>query len=366
MRRKHLMAIGLMLVLFVALTMMAWLKEADTYSDSERRTLVQFPELSIETIINGEFMGDFETYAQDQFPLREAFRRLKSRVVYHVLMQKDNNNIYIVDRHASKMEYPLNEVMLEHAADVFREVYDMYLKENGGDTYFSIVPDKNYYLAEENGYLELDYEKLIMLMKEKTSFMEYVDITETLALEDYYFTDTHWRQEDLLDTAKILADAMGVSVGIDFKEQELEIPFYGVYFGQSALPLEPDTIRYLTNKTLEACKVTCFDKGTAEILPLYDMDKAGGKDAYEMFLSGTRAILTIENPLATSDKKLVVFRDSFASSVIPLLLEGYSEITLIDLRYIDKKMIGDFVDFEGKDALFLYSTLILNNSLALK
>ena len=366
MKRKDLISIGMMLALLVILTGMTWLKDADAYSDSERRALAQFPELSVDTILSGEFMESFESYAQDQFPLRETFRRLKSRVVYYALMQKDNNEIYIADGHASKMEYPLNEPMLEHASEVFQEVCDLYLKGNDGEVYFSIIPDKNYFLAGENGYLELDYEELFAVMQEQTSFMEYVDITETLSLEDYYYTDTHWRQEELLDTAKVLADAMGVSVGTDYQEQELAEPFYGVYFGQSALPLEPDTIRYLTSDTLESCTVTCYDEGNGETVPLYDMEKATGKDAYEMFLSGTRAVLRIENPFADSDKKLVVFRDSFASSLIPLLAEGYSEITLIDLRYIDKQLLGDYVEFEGKDVLFLYSTLLLNNSLALK
>ena len=59
-------------------------------------------------------------------------------------------------------------------------------------------------------------------------------------------------------------------------------------------------------------------------------------------------------------------RDSFASSLAPLLVSGYRKITLVDLRYISGDMIGNFIDFKDQDVLFLYSTLILNNSLSLK
>ena len=96
------------------------------------------------------------------------------------------------------------------------------------------------------------------------------------------------------------------------------------------------------------------------------MDKAYGKDPYEMFLSGSLSLITIENPNATTDKELVIFRDSFGSSIAPLLVEGYAKVTLVDIRYVASDLVGRFVDFENQDVLFLYSTLVLNNSVTLK
>ena len=96
------------------------------------------------------------------------------------------------------------------------------------------------------------------------------------------------------------------------------------------------------------------------------MEKAYGKDPYELFLSGALSLITIENPNATTDKELVIFRDSFGSSIAPLLVEGYAKITLVDIRYISSDIVGNFVDFDNQDVLFLYSTLILNNSVTLK
>ena len=85
-----------------------------------------------------------------------------------------------------------------------------------------------------------------------------------------------------------------------------------------------------------------------------------------MFLSGSLSLITIENPNATTDKELVIFRDSFGSSIAPLLVEGYAKITLVDIRYITSDLVGRFIDFENQDVLFLYSTLVLNNSVTLK
>ena len=84
------------------------------------------------------------------------------------------------------------------------------------------------------------------------------------------------------------------------------------------------------------------------------------------FLSGPQGIQIIENPKGPAGKELVLFRDSFGSSLAPLLVEGYSKITLVDLRYVFSHTLEQYVDFRDQDVLFLYSSLLLNNSLALK
>ena len=78
------------------------------------------------------------------------------------------------------------------------------------------------------------------------------------------------------------------------------------------------------------------------------------------------SLITIENPNADSDDELIVFRDSFGSSIAPLWVEGYKKITLIDIRYLYSGMLGNYIDFENQDVLFLYSTLVLNHSETLK
>jgi len=59
----------------------------------------------------------------------------------------------------------------------------------------------------------------------------------------------------------------------------------------------------------------------------------------------------------------VLFRDSFGSSIAPLFLENYSKITLVDLRYISKDVLENYIEFDKQDVLFLYSTLVLNQNI---
>ena len=84
-------------------------------------------------------------------------------------------------------------------------------------------------------------------------------------------------------------------------------------------------------------------------------------------LGGARSIIRITNPNAAKERRLIVFRDSFGSSIAPLLAAGYSEITLVDIRYISPLSLGKLIDFtKADDALFLYSASVINNSETIK
>ena len=363
-KRKHIVITVVMVAFFLSISLFAWLKPSDDFSLSERRKLSQFPELSFKTVISGDFMSNFENYTLDQFPLRDKFRTLKAMVALNIFNQSANNDIYVVDGFASKIEYPLNEESVQRAGDRFQYVYEKYLKDTNTKNYLSIIPDKNYFLADENGYLSIDYEKMISLLKENTGFLNYIDIMRELEFSDFYKTDTHWREENIVDVAEKIGKEMGTEVKAEYEEKILENDFYGVYYGQSALPLPAEKIKYLENETLKNCKV--FDYQNNKELSVYDMEKANGKDPYEMFLGGSLSLVTIENEKAKTDKELIIFRDSFGSSLAPLLVEGYKKITLVDIRYMHPNLLENYIEFNSQDVLFLYSTSVLNNSETIK
>ena len=345
---------------FISLTLASWLLPSRDFSDSERRKLAQRPALSLEVISDGSFMTGFEKYTLNQFPLRNQFRTLKAYTIYHVFGQLDNYDIYIKDGYAAKLEYPLHTDSLEHATDQFEYIYEKYLMDKKMDIYLSIVPDKSYFLAEKYGYLSMDYKELCHIMQNSMDYANYIDITKTLDITDYYKTDTHWRQEKLPETAAVLAESMGASISGNYTEYALDLPFYGVYYGQSALPLPPETLYYLSNDVLDSCIVTNHEDQT--IGGIYNMEKKSGKDPYEIFLSGPRSLITIENPNCKSNRELIIFRDSFGSSIAPLLAEGYAKITLVDIRYLRADLLDRFIEFKNQDVLFLYSTSVLNHS----
>lgn len=365
MKKMRFFGIAALAALWVILTLCAWFGPVKDFSDSERRTLAQFPELSVQTVLEGKFMTSFEDYTLDQFPMRDIFRQMKALFHYNALGQKDNNDIYIEDGYAAKLEYPLNETSVANALKKFQNLYEKYLTDSE-NIIIAVAPDKGYYLSEANGYPAMDYEALFEQVQKSAPWAEFVDITDALTAQDYYFTDTHWRQERIGAAAEKLCKALGADW---FREGELtqtkvERPFYGVYYGQAALPMDAEELFVLSGDVLDSC--TVYNHETGKTGSVYDWDKLDSRDLYDIYLSGATALLTIENPNATTDKELVVFRDSFGSSMIPLLLKEYKSVTVVDIRYVASDYVGNFVDFHGQDVLFLYSTLVLNDSGTLK
>ena len=178
------------------------LKPAGEFSVSERRALLQFPVVNIENIMSGKFMTDFESYTLDQFPLRDGFRTIKALVAANIFRHKDNNGIYVEDGIAAQIEYPLNNDSVSNAAKKFNNIKDKYLNE-ANNIYLSLIPDKNYFLAPDSGRLSLDYEAFVSQLREEMQDEEYIDIFSLLNINDYYKTDTHWRQENLKETAQV-------------------------------------------------------------------------------------------------------------------------------------------------------------------
>jgi hypothetical protein len=90
-------------------------------------------------------------------------------------------------------------------------------------------------------------------------------------------------------------------------------------------------------------------------------------DPYDLFLGGACSVVMLENPQFQGEKKdLYLFSDSFGRSIAPQLLEGYSRVYLIDIRYIRSSRLPELIQYQsGSDVLFLYSieTLEIASSL---
>ena len=361
---KNKIIVFLFAVLIFVFSLTAIVMEKDRYTKSERRALAEFPEISGKSILSGEFSSDFEKYAKENFPLRYYFRSIKNFSELYLFGKEDTNGLYIKNGHISKLEYPENEKMVENAVSKITAVYETYLKDTAKNVYVSVIPDKGKFLSEDK--LSLDYEGFEERFVNKIPFAKHIKISDLLTEEDYYKTDSHWKQENIIPIAEALLSGMGRKLTESFSEESVKKDFYGVYAGQSAFYGIKDEIVILKNEYTKNAVVTSYDTGKGVKKAVYTLEELESADPYEVYLSGADALITIENSLGKGKGHLVIFRDSFASSLAPLLVSEYEKITLVDTRYIAPSQITNFVDFEGADVLFLYSTSIINNSSMLK
>lgn len=336
-----------------------WLLPDATHSDTERRALAQAPEISAGKVFDGTYSSELETYLLEQFPLRDTFRGIKTVLNTHLWNMMDTNDYYYADGHWMELEETLDPAQIRFGIDKFNKILADHPQI--ANAYYSVIPDKNYFLAENNGYPAMDYDELYQMVESINA--EGIDLRSTLSLDDYYRTDSHWRQERLEETVNILCEAMGASRSESYTSHTFE-NFSGVYTDHTAYPLISESLTLLKNETTDNTIVQHLDDYTGQWtqMQMYEEDAYYGVDPYDIFLGGAKTLITIENPNATNDKHLIIFRDSFGSSIAPLMAESYAKITLVDLRYIAAAYVDQFVDFENADVLFLYSTTMLNRA----
>ncbi len=354
--KDNIITYGFVLILIVMFFANIFTKDK-TVSLSEKRKLATFPKISIDNLLNGNVSSGLEKYTVDQMVLRDNFRSIKALWNMSIFKQQDNNGLFVKDNAIYKMEYPLNENNISKSFEKINKVYEKYL--NNMNVYYTIIPDKNYYL-ENDDHLKLDYNKVIQIAESKLdNGIKYIDISNSIDLLDYYKTDLHWKQESLGEVVNTIQKQMNLEK-TSMSQYTLNDmgDFYGTYYGQLGINISPDKLHTLTNSTLENCVTYNYENNkTGKVY-----DEKISADRYDIYLSGATPLISVENPNATVKKELILFRDSFGGSIAPLLMQNYSKITLVDLRYISQELLNQYIDFKSQDVLFIYSTLILNQN----
>jgi len=335
-------------------------------SQSERRPLEKMPEFTLNTVISGEFMAGFEKYAADSFPFREEFRAVKAHSVFNIFFMSDKSGLYIGKTSegellAGKFE-PINHESMTEAAKKIRKVAESIKSEADVNIYYSVIPDKSIYMKQN--YPGFDPDEANAILSAELGNLAFIDLVPALTLDMFYRTDVHWDQPHIGAAVTALTNTMGATASSDF-ETNIAGEFSGVYTGQLAMHIKNDLVAYSTNDILKNAEVRILDERTLEFKPgnMYDMEGFESNDPYNFFLGGPQPLIEIVNPAAENERTLYIFRDSFGSSIAPLLVPSYAKVTLIDLRYLDSRLLSEFVEFEdGDDILFLYSSQILNSS----
>ena len=355
---KDIVVTIIFLFTVISLFLINVIKEDTDISVAERRKLATMPELTTKSLFDGTYFKKFDSYVTDQFVERDAFRKIKIDI--ELSTKGEYNNLYMYDDYIVEEIFPLNTNSINNLTNKINYIKNTYLNNNS-NIYYTIIPDKNYFVNKGN--LKLDYNKLQDMMKSNLTSLNYINIFDKLTLDNYYKTDTHWKQEDLFDVTKTIANQMNFDI-TNNNVVNTVTTFKGSYAGRLSVTKDIDTIKTISNPSTLNSSVYNYE--TKKYTDIYDYTKINSLDKYDIYLSGAVPIIDIINNNTSSDKELIVFRDSYGSSLIPLLIEGYKKITVIDIRYISSKILNKYIDFNDQDVLFMYSILTINNSFSIR
>jgi len=314
------------------------------FSERENRALAQKPKFSLTALTNGTFTKDFESYITDQFVLRDQWTTLKA-ATETAIGKEENKGVYLCDDDVliSRFDKP-DEALFERNVSYINS-----LANNSGDAnvYFELIPGASSIWSDKlpANAPNVDQQKYIDDAYSKVSAIT-VDAFKALSAHKnekiYYSTDHHWTSLGAYYSYAELMSTMGLEANpIDsYDRQIVSDSFYGTVYSSSGYSwVAPEEIEIFVPET--DAVITNYGSGTAKEGVLYDYSKLDVKDKYSFFLGGISSLITVETGKADAPSLLII-RDSYNDSRLPFLLDHFSDIHIIDLRYY-KLSIADYI-----------------------
>jgi len=330
-------------------------------NEYERRELAQFPKVSLDRVTEGRFTEDYVEYLQDQAPFRDGFRFLKSSVSRQLLLNPEINGVFVLDGTVYDRFYPIDVKLIDRAA---RLIGDISAEIDSDRQYVAVIPTKGQDLVGTR-YLVSDQLQIIRAFDRLTDVqaIDLYGLTGLVHDDGYYRSDPHWAKNGVNWSYEQIATALGLEPVPDFEYELFTDSYIGSDYGKAASSsIASDNIYLPRNKTIDnliSCRYTSLEDKSC-IDSVFYRGEESENDAYDVFLGGLGPIIEITNPGSDSSEELVIFKDSYAHALSPLLAQHYHKVTMFDLRFVRRNMVIDNFDLDSSTVLFLYSTSVLN------
>ncbi len=356
------LAVTLGLVLLLAAGLFAAFWPQNDFSDAERRYRASAP--AAPSLTNWRTDKEIESYLTDRIPFRQALVGLDAVV-----------NVFS-GRRTQLETWPIQGVFLEKPLQADTDALQRRLTQmaetarKADAPWRLIVPTGHGYLrrAEMNPLLRMQYEAEAPLYALLSETAQYVPLgPDFTAVDAYYATDHHWTLQGAYLAYRAYCEVEGLSPQPldDFVLTSFE-GFRGTTSSRSGYPFAAEDTIWAAAPAAEVT-LTILDDGTVHNQLIFP-DRAATYDGYAVYLDGNHGLLEIANPHAP-EGTLLVFKDSFANSILPLLSAHYSRIVAVDARYYAGNF-SDAIAAAGQidRVLFLYSmdSLINDTTVARK
>ena len=328
------------------------------FSPLENRYLQKAPVLSVDSLKDGEFMADAESYAADHIVGRDFWVALKAWCE-RLSGKLENNSTYF-----GKEDTLINHLAQPNMEALYEKAGYVNALANNVDVpvHFGLIPSAASIWQDRLPHPHAptaNESAIIRVLTGHGTADGSVDVSGALSAhsgEDiYYRTDHHWTSLGAYYGYTAVMEALGMTpVSLsDYEKTTVSNDFYGTIFSSSGVRwIKPDSIE--TYVPEEGISVTNYFDGTPTVGELYVEKHLAQKDKYSFFLGGNQPLCMVKGRDPNAPKLLLI-RDSYADAMTPFLAESFSEVHLYDLRYNMMSVRNYIVQNEIDQVVVLYS-----------
>ena len=295
------------------------------YSESEKRTLKQFPSLTAEEIFDGKLGDEIEQYLAEQFPARDSWVTVKTlaelasgkREIGGVFFADDG---YLIEAHKS---LPSKQAKTNIAA--LKMLSDSLAKSNI-EMRVILAPTTSQILSEKLPQFAPNANQSAVIEYARKQGLNVVDVPSALSehKDEYIFykTDHHWT-------------SLGAYYAYaEWRRAKGETPEpIDAYFKREKHEVNYNNGEYVTDS-------------------IFEEKFLNGSDKYAVFFNSNQAVTKING---SGSGKILIIKDSYANCFGQFVVDDYAETHLIDLRFFTGK-VTDYIRENGiAEVLVLYN-----------
>ncbi len=363
-RRAVVLIITFFLLIF-GISLINLVKGNAKLSVYENRNLQNRP--GLESIKKGTFASEYERFYTDQFVFRDAI--IKFGTILDILTGKTLvKNIYITKNYwlFPKLDITVNKDGLIKQTEKLDNLRDE-LKAQGKSFYFVFTPYRGHvldfmYPAYASGLdaipknLEIYTKSLISKKIDYANIDDYfINNFDREKLKSFYFkTDHHWNIDGAYQGFKYVMNDLSKSnpeyknLKINDKDYTMSLikgkKFSGSYNTSlyNLIPINED-VPYMQNVNNPDYKPYNYVNGKFVEMNFEDMFYKS-RDSKTISYAGTYGLglpfYKITNDSAKTDKKILIYRDSYQSATALFFADVFKEVYVIDPRYVNDVKIN--------------------------
>ena len=390
--------IAVLFALFISVFFLVDVFNSDrAFSEFENTSLAQKPAFSWSNFVDGSFGSKYVKYINEQFLGRDNWISMKAvadmglgRIESHGVTYGDDHYLMEKLEIVEDQNYPANagtNIVKQTSLDRSNGMVSSFLQMYDQPITFSLVPNSYAILEDEvpTGFPGADQQaytqQIYQTLSEADDQLEIVDFSDALSQHKdeyiYYRTDHHWTTLGAYYAYVAYCEQKGLTpVSLEELEENKVEDFYGTFYSKAKRPSQPaDTITWYDVDVDEFAFVANLqqDKQLAQLgevvqedgLELLRVDsmmdrrKFEVRDKYAAFMWGNSGYVKIKsshnlNHQEGKTSRLLLFKDSYANSMIPYLTYNYDEIIVVDLRYMAKST-KELMQEEFDDIFVMYN-----------